>query len=309
MMTSMLATLLAARLLAQTIEPPREGKPAPDFSVRDSAGAPITLSSLKGKPAVLFFFCSCNACKEVGQAWGQLQRAGQTTPTYISYEGDFDEAKAYRTANMVTATLLDGLDESLAEKYQALPCPAAFVIDPQGKLAYSSKQSAGVNETRASALTRQLADTLEGRRTSARSDLPAWVPSDYPFAAVEGNGLKQESLGVISYRVKAVSTDKARTVEHEFMLRNVSQRPVTITMIEGSCGCVGPFLNTYSDKPNGATFAPGDTFGVVTPVELKKGATGIKQVRVYLYGDGKQVVQSLILTIPLLAPGHAARSK
>jgi cytochrome oxidase Cu insertion factor (SCO1/SenC/PrrC family) len=35
---------------------PEEGLPAPDFTLRSDAGEPVTLSSLRGSPVVLYFY-------------------------------------------------------------------------------------------------------------------------------------------------------------------------------------------------------------------------------------------------------------
>ncbi len=33
-----------------------EGEPAPDFTLRDESGEPVTLSELRDKPVVLYFY-------------------------------------------------------------------------------------------------------------------------------------------------------------------------------------------------------------------------------------------------------------
>ena len=59
--------LRAGTALAQTPDSapdaaPQIGKPVPDFTLKDLAGKPRSLSSLKGRPVVLFFFCGCESC-------------------------------------------------------------------------------------------------------------------------------------------------------------------------------------------------------------------------------------------------------
>lgn len=53
-----------------TIPPPAVGDLAPDFTLLDDAGEPLTLSSLRGRPVVLYFYprddtsgCTVEACE------------------------------------------------------------------------------------------------------------------------------------------------------------------------------------------------------------------------------------------------------
>ena len=59
-----------------------EGKPAPDFELRNDAGDTVRLSDLKGKPVVLYFYpkddtpgCTTQACG-IRDVYGELERAG-----------------------------------------------------------------------------------------------------------------------------------------------------------------------------------------------------------------------------------------
>ena len=59
-----------------------EGKPAPDFKLESDAGETVKLSSLRGKPVVLYFYpkddtpgCTTQACG-IRDAYGEFERAG-----------------------------------------------------------------------------------------------------------------------------------------------------------------------------------------------------------------------------------------
>jgi peroxiredoxin Q/BCP len=59
-----------------------EGDKAPDFTLRSDAGQEVTLSSLRGKPVVLYFYpkddtpgCTTQACG-IRDAWDQFEEAG-----------------------------------------------------------------------------------------------------------------------------------------------------------------------------------------------------------------------------------------
>jgi thioredoxin-dependent peroxiredoxin len=59
-----------------------EGRPAPDFTLTADTGEDVSLSSLRGKPVVLYFYpkddtpgCTAQACG-IRDAWGEFQKAG-----------------------------------------------------------------------------------------------------------------------------------------------------------------------------------------------------------------------------------------
>ena len=61
-----------------------EGKPAPDFELRSDEGETVSLSSLRGKPVVLYFYpkddtpgCTAQACG-IRDAWGEFERAARS---------------------------------------------------------------------------------------------------------------------------------------------------------------------------------------------------------------------------------------
>ena len=59
-----------------------EGRPAPDFTLDSDAGEPVTLSSLRGAPVVLYFYpkddtpgCTAQACA-IRDAWAAYAERG-----------------------------------------------------------------------------------------------------------------------------------------------------------------------------------------------------------------------------------------
>jgi peroxiredoxin Q/BCP len=59
-----------------------EGTPAPDFTLTSDSGDAVTLSALRGKPVVLYFYpkddtpgCTAQACG-IRDAYGEFERAG-----------------------------------------------------------------------------------------------------------------------------------------------------------------------------------------------------------------------------------------
>ena len=59
-----------------------EGKPAPDFTLTSDSGEPVTLSSFRGRPVILYFYpkddtpgCTAQACG-IRDAYGEFEQAG-----------------------------------------------------------------------------------------------------------------------------------------------------------------------------------------------------------------------------------------
>lgn len=129
----------------------RPGQPAPDFTATDSAGKPVTLSSLKGKTVVLEW--TNHECPYVRKHYGtgtmqKLQQDaggdGVVWLTVISsapgqqghVEGlEADKLTADRQA-APAAVLLDP-DGKVGRLYGATTTPHMFVIDKAGILAYT----------------------------------------------------------------------------------------------------------------------------------------------------------------------------
>jgi len=98
-----------------------EGSPAPDFELRSDTGEPVRLSSLRGKPVVLYFYpkdhtsgCTTQACA-IRDAWSEFERAGavvlgvspDTVASHESFRADYE----------LPFTLLADPDHEVAELY------------------------------------------------------------------------------------------------------------------------------------------------------------------------------------------------
>jgi peroxiredoxin Q/BCP len=98
-----------------------EGKPAPDFELLSDTGETVKLSSLRGKPVVLYFYpkdntsgCTTQACA-IRDAWADFQSAGAVVlgvspddvASHVKFRSDFD----------LPFTLLADTDHAVAEVY------------------------------------------------------------------------------------------------------------------------------------------------------------------------------------------------
>ena len=98
-----------------------EGKPAPDFELKSDEGETVKLSSLRGKPVVLYFYpkddtagCTKQACG-IRDAYGEFQRAGAVV-LGISPDDESSHAK-FRAKYELPFTLLADTDHSVSEQY------------------------------------------------------------------------------------------------------------------------------------------------------------------------------------------------
>ena len=99
----------------------REGEPAPDFTLRSDAGDDITLSSLRGRTVVLYFYprddtpgCTTQACG-LRDVYGELQERGATV-LGVSPDTEASHVK-FRDKYGPPVPLLADPDHEVAERY------------------------------------------------------------------------------------------------------------------------------------------------------------------------------------------------
>ena len=78
--------------------PVEAGAAAPDFTLTSDSGETVSLSSLRGKPVVLYFYpkddtpgCTTQACG-IRDAWGEFERRGAVV-LGVSPDGEASHAK------------------------------------------------------------------------------------------------------------------------------------------------------------------------------------------------------------------------
>jgi peroxiredoxin Q/BCP len=128
------------------------GTPAPDFTLPDQDGNPVTLSDLRGQPVVLYFYpksdtsgCTTQACG-VRDHRGDYQRAGArvigASPDTVTAQRKFADKYG------LDFTLLADENHEVAELYGVWGEKkmygktymgvrrSTFIIDPDGKVAH-----------------------------------------------------------------------------------------------------------------------------------------------------------------------------
>ena len=150
------AVLLAPMALSQRAQAaeevakpaaPEVGKPAPDFTLKDTEGKEHTLSSLKGETVVLVWFnADCpvivdHVKKDSFNKAAEKYKEKDVTILLIDSTGvDAAEATARAAEDKketgVKSTLLIDADSKVGRAYHAKTTPHVYVIDKEGNLAY-----------------------------------------------------------------------------------------------------------------------------------------------------------------------------
>jgi peroxiredoxin Q/BCP len=98
-----------------------QGSPAPDFELQSDTGETVRLSSLRGKPVVLYFYpkdhtsgCTTQACG-IRDAWSEFERAGAVV-LGVSPD-DVASHQSFRADYELPFTLLADPDHKVAEAY------------------------------------------------------------------------------------------------------------------------------------------------------------------------------------------------
>jgi thioredoxin-dependent peroxiredoxin len=131
-----------------------EGKPAPDFSLRDGAGADWRLSDHRGKVVVLLFYpgdetpiCTRQMCS-VRDRWEDYAATGAEVVGLST--NSVDSHKSFAEHHDLPLRLLADVDRKVADLYGAqslIPGKVArsvFVIDAHGVIRYRDVRPLGL---------------------------------------------------------------------------------------------------------------------------------------------------------------------
>lgn len=143
---------VAAAVLTWTAVPARADQPqakvgekAPDFCLKDTAGAMVKLSELKGKTVVLQWVNpGCPYCQRVAKTVleGMLKKAREIDETVVhlpvssSHNQSAEQIAKYLADNKVEAKGLIDADGAVGHAYGAKTTPHMYVIDGEGVLRY-----------------------------------------------------------------------------------------------------------------------------------------------------------------------------
>jgi len=133
-----------------------EGKPAPDFELTSDTGEPVRLSSLRGKPVVLYFYprddtpgCTTQACG-IRDAYAEFRKRGAVV-LGVSPDDESSHVK-FKEKYSLPFTLLADPGHEVAENYgvwvernrygkKSMGIErSTFVIDANGNVAKSMRR-------------------------------------------------------------------------------------------------------------------------------------------------------------------------
>lgn len=115
------------------------GKAAPDFSTKDVRGKPISLRSLKGRPALFFFLDKeCPCCVGARVYVDRLHAAyGKVVHIVGFVNGSPEEAKKWVKKTSSTFRVVPDPGNKLGISYRAEVGMACRLLDRNGKIVYA----------------------------------------------------------------------------------------------------------------------------------------------------------------------------
>lgn len=154
----LLATVLAWPLTGvlakeeQTLTAIPDRPLAPDFALQDPEGHTQRLADYRGKPVILHFWATwCPPCRE---EMPSMQRAHEALKAdgiaviAVNVGEDLETIDQFLEDEPVDFALPMDTDSKVAPRYPMRGLPATFVIDPQGRLAFSAMGSRAWDDPR-----------------------------------------------------------------------------------------------------------------------------------------------------------------
>jgi len=129
-----LSLVLATAALARAEV--KAGQPAADFAATTLAGAPLKLSSLRGKVVLVDFWASwCEPCKKDLPLLDKLAprlRARGIEIVAVNIDDDTKKASDFITSHALHLTVVPDAGKKIVGSYEPPKMPSSFVVDKGG---------------------------------------------------------------------------------------------------------------------------------------------------------------------------------
>jgi len=117
---------------------PLVGKMAPNFTLPQLNGPPVTLSKLRGQVVVINFWASwCTECQTeqaaLNQTWQQFQDSGVVV-LGVNFEDSRGAARDYVRSDSVTYPVVEDAASRTALSYGLRGVPETFVVNRSGRI-------------------------------------------------------------------------------------------------------------------------------------------------------------------------------
>lgn len=134
----MTKALIAALVLGLTAcGEPAGSRMAPDLVLQDLAGKTVSLASYRGKPVLINFWATwCDTCRVEMPDLEELFRrsGGRFSVIGVSMDENFAAVPPFVKENKITFPILLA-DRKVSAAYAVRGLPAAYLIDPEGRIA------------------------------------------------------------------------------------------------------------------------------------------------------------------------------
>jgi methylamine dehydrogenase accessory protein MauD len=114
------------------------GTPAPDFTLQDLSGEPVSLARWQGRRVLLIFFNpTCGFCEQMAARLAALKAdggEGRPLPLLIT-TGDPEENRRFMDEHGIRCPVLVQQKEEVSSRYQAAGTPMGYLIDEEGVIA------------------------------------------------------------------------------------------------------------------------------------------------------------------------------